>query len=48
VLPDSYVILQNYGNNFKLLFFILNPLSFSPEGEMFSYTFPCGGRLGRG
>jgi hypothetical protein len=26
----------------------LNPLSFSPKGEMFGYPFPLGGRLGRG
>ena len=48
IAPDSYVILHNSGNKFKLLFFILNPLSFSPKGEMFSYPFPRGGRLGRG
>jgi hypothetical protein len=46
--PDSYEILHNYGNKLKLLFLILNPLSFSPKGEMFSYPFPRGGRLGRG
>jgi hypothetical protein len=34
------------GNKFKFLFYILNPLSFSPKGEMI--PFPREGRLGRG
>ena len=42
IFPASCVILHNFGNKIKVFFFILNPLSFSPKGEMFSYPFLLG------